>query len=133
MPAVSYTKCPDTMSIEARLRELELELLQPAVRRNPERLASLLAEGFRDFGSSGRIFTRDEVIEALGTESQVHWSISDFRAEVVRDGVALVTYRAVRRGEADQSEAASSRSSLWVMRDGEWQMLFHQGTPIPLH
>jgi hypothetical protein len=42
-----------------------------------------------------------------------------------------VTYRAVRRDESDHSEVASLRSSLWVIRDGRWQMLFHQGTRVP--
>jgi hypothetical protein len=113
-----------------RLRELELELLRPEVRQSPERLLSLLADEFREFGSSGRIFNRSEIIEALRTEPRVQFSLSDFRATVLGEGVVLVTYRAGRRDESDDSEFASLRSSLWILRDGRWQMLFHQGTGV---
>jgi hypothetical protein len=111
-----------------RLQELELELLSPEVRQSPERLLSLLADEFREFGSSGRIFDRSEIVEALRTERRVQFSIADFRATVLGEAVVLVTYRTVQRDESDDSELASLRSSLWVLRDGRWQMVFHQGT-----
>jgi hypothetical protein len=114
--------------IQQRLQELELELLQPVVRQNPERLSFLLADEFREFGSSGRIFSKSDIIEALRTEPQVHLSISDFHAKILGDCGALVTYRAVRREGAKR--LVSLRSSLWVIRDGQWQMLFHQGTKV---
>ncbi|SRR6266567_1840924 len=113
--------------LERRLRELEQELLLPATRRNAETLASLLADEFREFGSSGRVFDRRQVIEALRSESPTQFSIKDFRATALAEGVALVTYRAIRHDQLDEA-SASLRSSLWVMRDGRWQMLFHQGT-----
>jgi hypothetical protein len=113
-----------------RVQELELELLLPEVRQSPERLLSLLADEFREFGSSGRIFDRREIVEALRTEPRVQFSVADFRATVLGEGVVLVTYRAVRRNESDDSELASLRSSLWVLRDGRWQMVFHQGTRV---
>jgi hypothetical protein len=120
-----------TTRIAARLQELELELLRPVVRQSPERLSSLLADGFREFGSSGRIFSKNEIIEALSTEPQVQFSIFDFHAEILGEGVALVTYRAVKRAEVNHSELASLRSSLWITNGGQWQMLFHQGTKVP--
>jgi hypothetical protein len=120
-----------TTSIEERLQELELELLRPVVRQSPEWLSSLLADEFLEFGSSGRIFSKNEIMEALRTEPRVQFSIFDFRAKILGDGVALVTYQAVRREEANHSGLASLRSSLWVIRDGQWQILFHQGTKVP--
>jgi hypothetical protein len=112
-----------------RLYELEIELMQMAVRHSPERLSSLLADSFREFGSSGRILNKREIIDALSIEPEVELSISDFRAEIIGDRVALVTYRAVKKEPAGQ--LASLRSSLWVLNNGRWQMLFHQGTKAP--
>jgi glyoxylase I family protein len=117
--------------IEQHLQELELKLLRPIIRRSPESLSSLLADDFREFASSGRVFTKEEMIGVLRTESRAEFFISDFRAQVLGTGVALVTYQAVRHDEPDHSQAASLRSSLWVIRDGKWQMLFHQGTKLP--
>src|SRR5258706_12073860 len=96
-----------------RLRELEEELLLPATRRNPEALAALLADEFREFGSSGFVFDRRQVMEALQSESPIRFSITDFRATLLAEGLALVTYRAIRHDEP----SASLRSSVWVMRD----------------
>lgn len=116
--------------MEERLQELELKLLSPLVRKSRESLSSLLAPDFREFGSSGRVFSRSEITEALETEPPVQLSISDLPVKILADGVALVTYRALKREAATHSELASLRSSLWVINDGQWQMLFHQGTNI---
>jgi hypothetical protein len=62
---------------------------------------------------------------------RTQFSISNFRAQILGDDVALVTYQAVRREEPNHSGLASLRSSLWVIRDGQWRMLFHQGTTVP--
>jgi hypothetical protein len=113
------------------LRELEEELLLPATRRSSEALASLLTDEFREVGSSGRAYNKRQVLEALQSESLTQVSITDFRVTLLAEGVALVTYRAIRRDQLDEA-SASLRSSVWVMRDARWQMLFHQGTKAVL-
>lgn len=121
-----------TTLIAARLQELELELLRPEVRQSPERLSSLLADGFREFGSSGRIFTKQEIIETLRAAPATQLSISDFHAKILGDGVALVTYRAASRTHHQVNQTVVSlRSSLWAIEGGQWRMLFHQGTKVP--
>jgi hypothetical protein len=113
------------MRLEDQLRKLETDLLQPEIRRSSAAVYSLLAEEFCEFGSSGRIYTRQEIIEALATESTVSISVSEFSVMRLAVGVALVRYRAV------SGESISLRSSVWVIRDGRWQMVFHQGTKKP--
>jgi hypothetical protein len=49
----------------ALLRGLEEELLKPEVRRSADRLSHLLADEFVEFGSSGRIFDKRQIIESL--------------------------------------------------------------------
>ena len=114
------------MDVAELLRELEEELVSPSVRRDEHRLRELLAEDFREFGASGRVYSRAEIIEALAVEALSDISIEDFAAWEISGGVALVTYRAVKRRAGEI--VASMRSSLWVLRDGRWRMVFHQGT-----
>jgi hypothetical protein len=45
--------------------DLEEDLLKPEVRRSAERVNCLLADDFIEFGSSGRIFDKRGIIEAL--------------------------------------------------------------------
>ena len=72
------------MEVEHALRELEERLLQPDVRRSPRALADLLADEFVEFGSSGRIFDKPQIIAALRDEPPIHRSLSEFKSTVWR-------------------------------------------------
>ncbi|PYK09084.1 MAG: DUF4440 domain-containing protein [Verrucomicrobia bacterium] len=112
------------------LRHLEEELLQTDVRGSGEKLGVLLADEFIEFGSSGHVFTKAQIVEALPQEIPTKRSLSDFRVILLSDNIALVTYRATRASESDAQPVQSLRSSIWRSKDGRWQMLFHQGTLI---
>ena len=109
------------------LHQLEDRLLDPTVRRSPDTVASLLAEDFREFGSSGRVYTRAEMLEALANEVPSHLRQTDFACHQLSPEVALVTYRS-HRTSPDTSAESALRSSIWVRTDGRWRLRFHQGT-----
>ncbi len=112
----------------AELRSLELLLMDPVVRRDRERVAGLLTEDFTEFGSSGRVWTRDSTLALLTTETYKAPSVEDFVCRMLGENVALATYRAVRM-KATGERAVTLRSSLWTRESGNWKMCFHQGTP----
>ncbi|WP_263384313.1 nuclear transport factor 2 family protein [Granulicella arctica] len=114
--------------LEVLLRFLEEQLLDPATRSNSEAVAALLADDFREFGSSGRIYTKQQIIEELAAESPRQISLTDFGCQLITSEVALLTYRSIR--STDTASVAALRSSLWIFRNNRWQMLFHQGTRI---
>lgn len=95
----------------------------------------LLAEDFREFGSSGTIYGKAIVVEALAQEAPAAHSplpvILDFAAQALASNVVLVTYRSVRPSHGDDPERTVLRSSIWQQVEGSWLMLFHQGTPVP--
>lgn len=111
--------------LEQHLRQLEESLLQPEVRREPAAVSALLADDFVEFGSSGRTYTRQQVIDSMQTESPLRVSATDFRSCHLSEDAVLLTWRSV-----GEQGLQSLRSSLWVRRKGRWQMLFHQGTRI---
>jgi hypothetical protein len=114
--------------LENHLCQLEERLLQPNVRKSAEEVSELLASEFIEFGSSGRIFDKEQIIASLQMEPTVRRSLVDFRTCILAPAVVLVTYRAVRQGTSDEQPIYSLRSSIWKLIDGRWQMLFHQGT-----
>ena len=130
--AVSYDACVDTRPVrvilagvsDAELREVLLRFEAALAARNPDGidggLLSLIADDFVEFGRSGRVWTRDSIRELLEGSPGPPVPIDRFEVAELGDGVALVTYRA----------ALANRSSVWVRRDGRWQLRFHQGTPI---
>ncbi|WP_370626547.1 DUF4440 domain-containing protein [Streptomyces sp. NBRC 110035] len=48
--------------------EAELKLLDPEVRRSPERVGELLHPEFVEIGASGRVWDRDAIIALLAGE-----------------------------------------------------------------
>jgi hypothetical protein len=116
--------------IGAHLRACEETLLDPAVRRDRERVAALLAEDFLEFGSSGRVWTREAILELLATESYDPPAMEDFQCDCIAEDVALVTYKTVRTDAGSGLRAMVLRSSIWIRESGEWRVRFHQGTKV---
>jgi len=102
----------------AKVSAMEMTLLDPKVRGDRHRLEKLLHPEFIEFGSSGRVLARADILSQLPGALEVE----DFHARWVSGGTILVTYRTT------SSERLVLRSSLWALgRDG-WQVVFHQGT-----
>jgi hypothetical protein len=130
------------MDLAAHLQHLEEQLLDPAVRNDPTRLDALLTDDFREFGSSGRSYTKAEIIALLQEESAesaepaepahpVTLSLSDFTVRLLAPAIALATYTATRTNQRTGETTHSLRSSLWILRNDRWQLHFHQGTRVP--
>ena len=119
-------------SLAELLLNLERQLMDPVFRKNREHVSALLAEDFREFGSSGRVWTRNTTVNLLATETLPSAAeVEDFAIQSIGLETVLVTYRAVRVTAESGAPQASLRSSLWVLRENRWQILFHQGTKIP--
>lgn len=117
------------MDFKQTLLELEQRLLTHAIRRDAQELSALLADEFREFGSSGRTYSKTEILDLLPSEPPATLSLNSFEAYLVSEQAVLVTFRAVKE-VAGSPPVESLRSSLWIYRDGRWQLLFHQGTKI---
>jgi hypothetical protein len=117
-----------------QLRKLEERLLNASGRRagGDDDVFELLAEDFVEFGSSGRVFSRRDIIEAVRSAAppdSTPRSLHDFKVFELGGDVALVTYRALRYEGRERREIRSLRSSLWKRSaGGAWKMVFHQGT-----
>jgi hypothetical protein len=118
-------------SLTEKLLELEKKLLDPDLRRTPEKLAPLLANDFMEFGSSGHAYDRQRILFLLRRQIPARLVIEEFRVFEVSASAALVTYRACPESTHMSAYRYSLRSSLWMLRGDAWQMVFHQGTNVP--
>lgn len=117
------------MSPAEEVRSLEMSLLSPAVRKDARKIQGLLADEFQEFGASGQVYTKAEVIKLLAEERETRIAMQDFACHPVGESVLLVRYRSVRSAD-DGVVVEALRSSIWILREGRWQMLFHQGTRV---
>lgn len=122
--------------VAAELRALEERLLQPEFRRDRLAVSALLADDFVEYGSSGRVFDKHQILDILQTEQPRSIRLADFAVRRFCDSLFLVTYRSLRgslpwKDGPPAPGAAGLHSSLWVRREGRWQIAFHQGTRIP--
>ena len=111
-----------TAQLQDHLYTLEERLFHPDRETNRADLIPLLAEDFQEFCSSGRIMNRQQAIEALLDSTPRAATLSYFYVTLLAPNVALATYHATTLLHV------SHRSSIWVERDGHWQLFFHQGT-----
>lgn len=110
-----------------QLRTLELRLLDPQQRADVQVLEALLDPAFVEFGTSGRRYTRSEVIAALRAPGvAAEYCAEDFECARQAPDLAQVRYRSVDRHQGVERQAL--RSSLWRSNAAGWQLLFYQGT-----
>ena len=119
----------EAAEVRKLLLGLEMELMNPAVRRDRGRVMELLADDFAEFGASGRAWTREEILNLLATEAFEPPQIEDFHCRIIGPGVTLATYRTIRTDTRTGARTNVNRSSIWTFQDGCWRMRLHQGTP----
>jgi hypothetical protein len=100
------------MDVAETLRELEANLLIDSVRKDRARVSALLAEEFREFGRSGKVYSRAEILDFLQSEEEIRVAMRDFACELTGEGVALVTYL------SEQDEQNGERSVHCAVRSG---------------
>jgi hypothetical protein len=103
----------------AMFRDLETSLHRHEVRASRERASAFIADDFVEFGKSGKVYDKATVLTQMQSEQPgAQIPVEDFVARALAPDVVLVTYR-----------TSALRSSIWVRRQGKWQLVFHQGTP----
>lgn len=110
------------------IQQFEKQLLQPGDRHSKETLDALLADEFLEFGSSGRAYDKQQILESLPNEIPVPRSLAGFKTMTLAPSVILATYHSTY-WEPGAPPAYSRRCSIWKLINGRWQMIFHQGTP----
>jgi hypothetical protein len=106
--------------------QLEKSLLEPAIRANLITLQLLLHDEFMEFGSSGRIYNKEDILESLPHEQPILLEIESIsiNTKKLSDSCILLTYKLI-----SNHKLHSTRSSIWINNGCQWQLIFHQGTP----
>ena len=113
---------------ESMLFELEQRLARVGRKLSFEEISALIAADFIEFGASGRVWTKEEIVAALSQWEPQERVVEDFVVRELSASVCLVTYRVLA---VDRKPLPFSlRSSIWRHAGDQWQLIFHQGTNV---
>jgi hypothetical protein len=110
----------------------ELTRLEEAMWRGDTRFdhgfqQARFAADFFEFGRSGRVYTREQVVSAQSREIRAVLPMANLAIRLLDQNTAQVTYDSeVTYGEVTEH---ARRSSIWSRGASGWVMRFHQGTP----
>ncbi|QHW38416.1 hypothetical protein GZH82_10830 [Staphylococcus ursi] len=90
--------------------------------RESGRFFEVLHPDFKEFDMSGKVYDKNDF---EGIELHVaEYEISDFLVYHLAEDCRLCTYTLV-----DQTQhIKTNRASIWKIYEGDWKLLFHQGT-----
>ncbi|WP_455662182.1 nuclear transport factor 2 family protein [Pradoshia sp.] len=108
------------------IRDLEESHLKPEVRISKADMDKILADGFTEIGSSGRMIDKADCMSRELSQDDV--SMRQFEMQILAPDVVLTTYYLKNR----TLNRNTLRSSIWKRIDGRWQLYFHQGTVTSL-
>ena len=109
--------------------ELETNLLKQEVRASVEKLNTLIADNFIEYGSSGLIYDKKNILERLPQGSSQTYHLYDFQCLNLSEDIIQTRFK-IDIINLDKTKVTSLRTSLWKKTNNNWQIFFHQGTPI---
>jgi hypothetical protein len=109
------------------LQRLEEELWREETRFDIHYMEQVLAEDFFEFGRSGRVYNRDEILAAPRQTLDAVLPLPDYDVRLLAEDVALATYNSAITYDGVLEKGR--RSSIWSRTSTGWAIRFHQGTP----
>lgn len=114
----------------------ELRRREPVFQNEPreggrEHLEAIMAPEFFEFGASGRIYSREQIIDRVLAryelnEPEPEVEIEDFRVLQPCEHIFIATYTLHQPdGHLDR---VTRRTTIWTDREGHLQVVQHQGT-----
>lgn len=108
--------------------ELETSLLEPGIRSSFEKLNNLISDDFKEFGSSGLVYNKQNILERLPSNTdKTVYSVSDFEIVHLSENIIMSHFK-TERIINNTNKSSSLRTSLWRNENGVWKIFFHQGT-----
>ena len=71
------------MTLTEMIRDLELQLLDPKIRMSRALASPLLADDFVEFGSSGSVYNKVSVLDALAIDATVAPAMRNFEVKML--------------------------------------------------
>lgn len=112
--------------MKSMILKYEMDFFDAEFCRSRSNLENRLSVDFMEYGKSGRVYRRNDMIELLLDSPNRYIKIEDFELTALHEDYFLVHYLSINID--DHSKAL--RTSIWKREEGLLKMFFHQGTPV---
>lgn len=113
---------------EARLIALETDLWRAETRFDRSFMDGVLAADFLEYGRSGRSYDREAILNTPAGPLLSRLPLREVGFRILSADVVQVTY--ISEVEYDGVLLKARRSSIWSRKSEDWELRFHQGTPL---
>ncbi len=111
----------------AILTRLEEDMWREVMRFDQTFQEQRFATDFFEFGRSGQVYTREQIIQADSQPINAIIPLPNLAIRLIDKNTAQVIYDS--QVEYDSVVEYARRSSIWSRTESGWVMRFHQGTP----
>jgi hypothetical protein len=115
-------------ALTSKIIQLEQRLFQPDVRASYVELDKLIADEFIEIAASGAQFGKKEALSRLPSEFAPKINAHDFELRLLAPNCVQLLYKATMIKQGETKVISSLRCSIWSEINGQWQMVYHQGT-----
>jgi hypothetical protein len=119
---------PLSDSERAQLIELEESMWRARTRFDLAFMEKTLAPDFVEFGRSGRVWSREQILDMAGREIEAALPLPNLQIRPLPAGTVQITYDS--QVTYDGAVERAHRCSIWSRTADGWALRFHQGTPF---
>jgi hypothetical protein len=108
----------------------EKSLPEAQKRKDVNFFKNITTDDFLEVAADAKVYTRDELLEALNVVDLQNYSIYDAKVIPLNENAAVVTYDAIVQMSVGDEHAPRYQhvSSVWVNQGGKWLLKFQQAT-----
>lgn len=128
--AKSGSPATSSSSLTDLLLSKEKSLPEAQKRRDVDYFKNITTDDFLEVAADAKVYTRDELLEALNVVDLQNYSIYDAKVLPLDNNAAVVTYDAIVQMTIGDEHAPRYQhvSSVWVNQNGKWLLKFQQAT-----
>lgn len=116
-------------ALERELLELDTAFLNAVLQHNVTSVANMLPDDFLSIFPNGRVANKTAELENVRTVELESYSTDEVKVHWYGDTIAIVNFRlSLKMKNQDIKQVRDSH--VYMKRDGRWQMIMGQTTPI---
>ncbi len=117
-------------ALERELLEMDAAFLNAILNRDVSLVERLLPDDFLSVFPDGRVTDKAAELENVKSAQLESFSTDEIQVHWYGDAIAIINFRLILKMLLDRDPKQVRDSHVYVQRDGRWQLVMGQTTPI---